>query len=140
MRNPKHFSIGEIANLTGVTIRTLQYYDNIGLVPLKKEHTNGRRYYQEADLTRLQQVLFYKSLGLPIKDIKKLIVEAVTNKQITSVLQKQRDILYHKLNDIKMNISLIDASLVNLEENNIPSMGELVQLMISLNKDNIFEY
>jgi len=140
MQNQKKFSIGEIANVTGVTIRTLQYYDNIGLVPLKKEHTNGRRYYQESDLTRLQQVLFYKSLGLPIKDIKKLIVEAITNKQITSVLNKQRDILYHKLNDIKMNISLIDASLINLEENDIPSMGELVQLMISLNKDNIFEY
>lgn len=140
MKEEKKFPIGEIANLTGVTIRTLQYYDNIGLVPLDKETTNGRRYYSESDLRKLQQVLFYKSLGLKIKDIKKLIVEAVTIEQIVSLLKKQRDIFYHKLNDIKMNISFIDASLISLEEKKSLPMGELIKLIISLNKDNIFEY
>jgi DNA-binding transcriptional MerR regulator len=140
MEKEKKFSIGEIAKLTGVTIRTLQYYDNIGLVPLEKEVTNGRRYYRESDLTKLQQVLFYKSLGLQIKVIKKFVIEATTTDQIASVLKKQRDIFYHKLNDIKMNISFIDASLINLEKNKSLPMGELIQLIISLNKDSIFEY
>lgn len=140
MDKKRLFSIGEIANLTGVTIRTLQYYDNIGLVSLNKELTNGRRYYEERDLTKLQQVLFYKSLGLPIKEIKELVVEAVTAEQASDVLQKQRQIFYHKLNDIKMSISLIDTSLKNLEKNQGLISGELVQLMSTLNKDNIFEY
>lgn len=140
MQKEKQFSIGEIAKLTGVTIRTLQYYDNIGLVPLEKEKTNGRRYYRKSDLTRLQQVLFYKSMGLPIKEIKKLLVEAVTREELTSVLQKQRDIFYHKLNDIKSNISFIEASLASLEENKSFPLENLVQLIISLNKDTIFEY
>ncbi|MBZ2174271.1 MerR family transcriptional regulator [Schnuerera sp. xch1] len=140
MGKERKFSIGEIAKLTGVTIRTLQYYDNIGLVPLKRETTNGHRYYRKSDLTRLQQVLFYKSLGLPIKKIQEIIVKAVTNKQITAVLEKQRDIFYHKLNDLKMNISLIDACLANIEGNKSFPIGKLVQLMISLNKGSIFEY
>jgi DNA-binding transcriptional MerR regulator len=140
MNKKRRFSIGEIANLTGVTIRTLQYYDNIGLVSLNKECTNGRRYYEETDITKLQQVLFYKSLGLPIKEIKELVVEAVTMEQVADVLQKQRHIFYQKLNDMKMSISLIDASLKNLGKNEGPISGELVQLMISLNKDIIFEY
>lgn len=140
MEKDKKFSIGEIAKLTGVTIRTLQYYDNIGLVPSEKEVSNGRRYYREFDLTRLQQVLFYKSLGLQIKDIKKLIIETAKPYQISSVLKKQRDILYHKLNDIKMNISFIDTSLISLEQNKSVPMKDMINLIISLNKDNIFEY
>jgi len=140
MDKKRRFSIGEIANLTGVTIRTLQYYDNIGLVSLNKEFTNGRRYYEETDITKLQQVLFYKSLGLPIKKIKGLVVEAATVEQIGDVLQKQRQIFYQKLNDMKMSISLIDTSLKNLQKNKEPISGELIQLMISLNKDVIFEY
>ncbi|MCC3863738.1 MerR family transcriptional regulator [Terrisporobacter petrolearius] len=140
MNKKRYFSIGEIANLTGVTIRTLQYYDNIGLIPLNKELTNGRRYYEEKDITKLQQVLFYKSLGLPIKEIKELVVEAVTVEQVTDVLQKQKQIFYQKLNDMKMSISLIDASLKNLERNQALISGELVQLMSTLNKDIIFEY
>lgn len=84
------FSIGEISKLTGVTVRTLQYYDNINLVPLEKDEENGRRYFKESDLTRLQQVLFYKSLGLKIKDISKLLEETTTAKQLINVLEKQR--------------------------------------------------
>ncbi|MBZ2175763.1 MerR family transcriptional regulator [Schnuerera sp. xch1] len=140
MNKRRRFSIGEIANLTGVTIRTLQYYDNIGLVPLNKELTNGRRYYEERDITKLQQVLFYKSLGFPIKEIKELVVEAVTVEQVTDVLQKQKQIFYQKLNDMKMSISIIDTSLKNLEINQGLISGELVQLMSTLNKDLIFEY
>ncbi len=140
MNEKKKFSIGEIANLTGVSIRTLQYYDNIGLVPLKKGLTNGRRFFDESDLAKLQQVLFYRSLGLPIKEIKELVIEAVTADQIAYVLQKQRQVFYQKLMDIKMNISLIEASIKNLEKKKGVFSGELVQLMISLNKDIILEY
>lgn len=140
MQKEGQFSIGEIANLTGVTIRTLQYYDVIGLVPSRKETINRRRYYQEKDLTKLQQVLFYKSLGLPIKEIKVLVIDAVTNDQIAAVLQKQRNIFYEKLNGVKQNISFIDVCLTNIEKNEAPITGELIQLMISLNKDAFFEY
>ena len=140
MNEKKKFSIGEIANLTGVSIRTLQYYDNIGLVPLNKDENNGRRFYDESDLAKVQQVLFYKSLGLPLKEIKELVVDVVTAEEIISVLEKQRDVFHHKLIDTKMNISLIDTSIKGLEKRKGIFSGELVQLMISLNKDIILEY
>ena len=140
MQNENIFSIGEIAKLTGVTVRTLQYYDNIGILPLEKEGTNGRRYYRESDLVRLQQILFYKTLGLKIKDIKKLLEETVTEKQLISVLGKQQDILYQKLNDLKSNIAYVEASLESLKENQSLPLGNLIQLIISLNKEVIYEY
>lgn len=138
MDHEKSYSIGEIANLTGVTIRTLQYYDNIGLVPLKK-HPNGRRYFTNRDLTKLQQVLFYKSLGLSIKDIKRFVVDVVESEQISLVLEKQRDMLYQKLNDIKTSISFIEASLISLEKKGSFPL-EIIRLIISLNKDTVFKY
>lgn len=140
MEKESRFSIGEISRLTGVTVRTLQYYDNIDLVPLEKDEENGRRYYKESDLTRLQQVLFYKSLGLKIKDINKLLEETTTAKQLISVLEKQREVFYYKLHDIKSNIAMIEASLAGMNENESLPLGNLVQLIISLNKDTIYQY
>lgn len=140
MPNEKKFTIGEIAKLTGVTIRTLQYYDNIKLVPLERDASSGKRYYSESDLTRLQQVLFYKSLGLKIEDIKKLVADPVTPEQIGHVLNRQLELSYRKLNDVKNNIALLEASLISLQESNRIPLGNLIQLMVSLNKDTLFEY
>ncbi|GAA0348421.1 MerR family transcriptional regulator [Oceanobacillus sp. M60] len=140
MEKKRKFSIGEISKLTGVTVRTLQYYDNIQLVPLQKSETSRRRYYTESDLTRLQQVLFYKSLGLKIKDITKLLEETTTAEQLRHVLEKQREIFYYKLHDIKSNIAMIEASLAGIEKNDSLPLGNLVQLIISLNKDTVYQY
>lgn len=140
MQTERKLSIGKVAKLTGVTIRTLQYYDNIGLVPLKKDHASGRRYFRDSDLAKLQQVLFYKSLGLSIKDIRKLVVEADKPEQIAPVLDRQLEICYQKLNEFKMKISLIEASLTSLKENQFLPLGELVQLIVTLNKDTVYKY
>ena len=140
MQNKNRFSIGEIAKLTGVTIRTVQYYDNVGILPLEKESTNGRRYYRESDLARLQQILFYKSLGLKINDIKNILEETATEQQLIFVLEKQRDILYRKLNDLRSNIAYVEMSLESLKVNKSLPLGNLIQLIISLNKETIFEY
>ena len=56
------------------------------------------------------------------------------------MLRRQLDIFYHMLNDLKANIALIEASLVSLEENNRIPWGNLIQLMLSFNKDTIFKY
>lgn len=140
MEKKDKFSIGEISKLTGLTVRALQYYDNIGLVPLEKSGENGRRFYKQSDLTRLQQVLFYKSLGLKIKDISQLVKDTTTAEQLIDVLEKQRELFYYKLHEIKSNIAMIDASLTDIKENKGLPLGNLVQLMISLNKETVFQY
>lgn len=140
MENERRFPIGKIAKLTGVTVRTLQYYDNIGLLPVDKEKTNGNRYYSEADLAKLQQILFYKTMGLQVKEIKKIFEEETNQEKVMSILNKQRDILYHRMNEIKSNIAYIETSLDTLEEEQSLSLGNLIQLIITLNKDTIFEY
>lgn len=139
MSEQTKYSVGEVARLTGVTVRTLQYYDNIGLLPIDKD-AGGRRYYSSGDLAKLQQVLFYRSLGLPLKEIRALVVEAVTPEQIAKVLTKQRELFYYKLNEIQSYIALIDVVVAGIESGRALQPDELIQLIAGLNRNAVFEY
>lgn len=61
--------IGEIARQSGVTVRTLQYYDSIGLLKPAEVSESGYRYYDETSLERLRRILYYKELGFPLREI-----------------------------------------------------------------------
>lgn len=72
------YFVKEVAQLSGVSIRTLHHYDRIGLLcPQKAE--NGYRYYTEENLEQLQQILFYKYLGFPLTKIKELLENDTDN-------------------------------------------------------------
>lgn len=66
-------SIGETAELTGVSIRTLRYYDKIGLLKPAEVSESGYRYYSRTELERLQQILFYRELEFSLNEIKRLL-------------------------------------------------------------------
>ena len=69
----KNYGVKAIAKLSGVSVRTLHYYDKIGLLkPLNRSEV-GYRYYGESELLRLQQILFYKELGFSLKEIKAVL-------------------------------------------------------------------
>jgi len=63
------YLVSHISKLAGVSVRTLQYYDKIGLLKPALTAENGYRYYDRNSLINLQQILFYKELGLPLKEI-----------------------------------------------------------------------
>lgn len=66
------YSVGQVAALAGVTVRTLHHYDEIGLLPSGRSHA-GHREYEDADLDRLQQILFYRELGFPLEEVAALL-------------------------------------------------------------------
>ncbi|GED85628.1 MerR family transcriptional regulator [Streptomyces sp. NPDC091412] len=67
------YSVGQVAGFAGVTVRTLHHYDDIGLlVPGERSHAGHRR-YGDADLDRLQQILFYRELGFPLEEVAALL-------------------------------------------------------------------
>jgi DNA-binding transcriptional MerR regulator len=67
------FTVKQLSKLAGVTPRTLHHYDEIGLLKPSRVGENGYRYYGEESVLRLQQILFYRELGLPLEDIKKIM-------------------------------------------------------------------
>lgn len=66
-------TVNEVSKLTGVSIRTLQYYDKIGLLSPAAYSESGYRMYDDTSLERLQQILLFKELQFPLKEIKEII-------------------------------------------------------------------
>lgn len=97
------YLIKKVSEISGVSIRTLQYYDKIGLLIPKKEE-NGYRYYSEEDISILQTILFYKYLGFSLKQIKVLISQE--DKDILKHLKKQLELMQ---NEKKRLLTLIDT-------------------------------
>lgn len=66
-------TVNEVSKLTGVSIRTLQYYDKIGLLYPTKHTESGYRLYDDTALEKLQQILLFRELEFPLKDIKAIV-------------------------------------------------------------------
>lgn len=67
------YTVKKLSALSGVTVRTLHYYEEEGLLKPAYYGSNGYRYYEESELLQLQQILFFKELGFTIKQIKKVV-------------------------------------------------------------------
>lgn len=66
-------TVKEVSELTGISVRTLQYYDQIGLLPPAVRTQAGYRLYDDTALERLQQILLYRELAFPLADIKRIL-------------------------------------------------------------------
>jgi DNA-binding transcriptional MerR regulator len=67
------YTVKQVAKLSGVSVRTLHHYDEIGLLKPDSVGANGYRYYGRDELLRLQQVLFYRELGFPLGEIRRVL-------------------------------------------------------------------
>jgi MerR family transcriptional regulator, thiopeptide resistance regulator len=72
-KSKQAYTVKKLANLAGVTVRTLHHYDQIGLLKPSARTSAGYRQYGEQDLLRLQQVLFFREFGMPLEDIQRVL-------------------------------------------------------------------
>src|SRR5699024_1360559 len=140
MNEKRLYSVGELAELSGTTIRTIQYYDKINLLIAKLDENRTLRYYTQTDLLTLQQNLFYKKLGVPLKDIKRYLVDTKNLSEIKKTLKNQSEILFQKEMEIKMNIAIIKAIVATLDTNENYDLDPLMKIALGLNKQSILDY
>ncbi len=119
------YTINKLAKLSGVSIRTLHYYDEIGLLKPAYLGDNNYRYYEEAELLQLQQILFYREVGLPLNDIKRLIFAPDFDR--LTALESHRDILAKNLDQTKMLIETVDKTIAHLKGNKVMNIEEVFQ-------------
>ena len=113
MAKPKAYKVKDVALMTGVSVRTLHYYDEIGLLPPGDRTGAGYRLYAENDLLRLQQILIGRSIGLSLEEIRSALDDPAFD--YARSLRKQRDALVEKLTQTHKMIAAIDATLSALE-------------------------
>lgn len=84
-------TVNEVSKLAGVSIRTLQYYDSIGLLKPAEYTESGYRLYDDTAMERLQQILLFRELEFPLKEIKKIVARSDFDKQ--KALEQQIELL-----------------------------------------------
>jgi DNA-binding transcriptional MerR regulator len=100
------YSVGRMAALSGVTIRTLHHYDEIGLLSPGGRSDTGYRVYQDSDLERLQRILFYRELGFTLKEISTIIEDP--NTDAMGHLRRQRGLLVGRIERWGAMVDAID--------------------------------
>ncbi|MEU5595506.1 MerR family transcriptional regulator [Streptomyces sp. NPDC020298] len=93
------YSVGQVAGFAGVTVRTLHHYDDIGLLtPSERSHAGHRR-YSDADLDRLQQILFYRELGFPLDEVAVLLDDPEVDPR--AHLRRQHELLTARIEKLR---------------------------------------
>lgn len=107
------YSIHELAQLANVSVRTLHYYDEVGLVRPSRAKGNGYRQYEAADLLTLQQILFFRELDFSLEEIKRIVLAKAFKPKVA--LLDQRHLLELKKKRLNKLIRTIDATIRQLD-------------------------
>src|SRR5438132_1335795 len=110
----KTYTVKEVAKLSNVSIRTLRFYDEIGLLKPAFYGDSGYRYYGKEQLLQLQQILFYRELGFELAVIQKILADPKFDK--VAALKSHRDHLEKETGRTQALIRTIDKTLALLKE------------------------
>ena len=113
MPQPATYATGELARLSGVSVRTLQYYDRIGLLKPESYSGAGYRRYDEAAALRLQQILFYRELGLELAGIRRIMEQP--DFDMLAALQSHRELLEKKAERLGELLATVDKTIRKLK-------------------------
>ncbi|WP_068783295.1 MerR family transcriptional regulator [Paenibacillus phocaensis] len=102
------YTVKEVSDLSGVTIKTLHHYHKIGLLEPREISEAGYRLYGERELERLQEILFYRELELPLAQIQSLLKE---QRQRSDILAEQRELLHSRKRRLEAILQTLEKSL-----------------------------
>ena len=133
------YTTGEIAKLCGVSVRTVQYYDDRGVLVPSELSEGGRRLYTDDDLKRMHIICFLREAGLPINSISALFAEAKPESIISILLDEQERVLREELSERQAKLDLIEGikrELREIESFSVDSIGDIAHFMKQKNKLN----
>lgn len=119
------YKVKEVADMVGISVRTLHHYDQIGLLKPESVSLAGYRLYSQDNLERLQQILFFKELGFNLKEIKKILDSP--NFDRNQALMAQREVLIKKRERLEKIIDTVERTINWIEGG------------VEMNKEEMFE-
>jgi DNA-binding transcriptional MerR regulator len=111
------YTVKQLSALAGVTPRTLHHYDQIGLLKPESIGKNGYRYYGEKAMLRLQQILFYRELDMPLDEIKKIMGRR--DFDVLAALENHKLELQKRIKRLEQLIETVDNTINHLKGENI---------------------
>ncbi|KAF0820798.1 MULTISPECIES: MerR family transcriptional regulator [unclassified Cytobacillus] len=107
------YTVQKLAKLAGVSSRTLRYYDEIGILKPARTNSSGYRIYGQKEVDRLQQILFYRELGISLDQIKEIITAPAFN--AADALKEHREKLLEKRKQLDLLITNVDKTIASVE-------------------------
>jgi len=107
------YTVNKLALLAGVSVRTLHYYDKLGLLKPRYRQENGYRYYDDDSIIRLQQIMFFREIGFSLDKIGKII--SLPDFNVLEALKSQRDLLVKNSERLEELISTVDKTIKRLK-------------------------
>ncbi|GAA0366135.1 MerR family transcriptional regulator [Bacillus horti] len=133
------WKVGELADLTGLSIRTLRYYDQIGLFTPSKYTDAGHRRYTHNDLEKLHQILVLKQMGLSLDNIQELI-KRDKKQSVMDVIETQMKRVQSEIEEQEHLLRQLKSIKNELSHNKVVSVKELTSLfeLMKLNRSKYF--
>ena len=126
------YTTGEIAKLCGVSVRTVQYYDDRGILIPSELSDGGRRLYSDDDLSRMRIICFLREVGLPINSISALFAEENPQNIISVLIEQQEQLLREEISERQEKLELIDGikrELKGIDNFSVESIGDIAYVM-----------
>ncbi|MBA3874417.1 MAG: MerR family transcriptional regulator [Anaerolineae bacterium] len=119
------YTVKQLSDLAQVSVRTLHYYDEIGLLIPSQVGANGYRYYDDAAVLRLQQILFYREIGMELMQIKDVLDSP--NFDLVSALQSHKALLLEKSERLLNLVATVDSTIQHLQGEKTMSKRQLFE-------------
>lgn len=116
-KGARAYTVQQLADLAGVSVRTLHHYDQIGLLKPSGRTPAGYRLYRQPELLRLQQILFYKGLDVSLEAIRQILDNPAFDP--VAALQEHRRKLEHEAERVTQLLHTIDKTILKLTENDM---------------------
>lgn len=126
------YTTGEVAKLCGITVRTVQYYDNRGILAPSQLTEGGRRLYSEEDLKRMKIICFLREMDIPINTISQLLAEEHPEKVIDILLEQQEAELRQQIQQQQEKLdklTQLQKELKTVEHFSIESIADIANIM-----------
>ena len=135
-------TVKQVSNLTGISVRALHYYDEIGLLKPSEITESGYRLYDDEALKTLQQILFFKELDIPLKDVKEIMSSPYFDKM--KALKNQKKLLLLKRKRLNGLIELINKTLkgestMNFKEFDMSEYYNVLEEFKTENEDKVIK-
>jgi DNA-binding transcriptional MerR regulator len=132
------YTVQQLATLAGVSVRTLHYYDEVGLLKPSAIKKNGYRSYEEPELLKLQQILFFRELDFPIEEIRRITSSPTFD--IRRALRDHRTMIELKKKRLTKLMSTIDTTIQKLEQEKSMDDKDMKELYETFGEDTITKY
>lgn len=140
MEMKKLFTVGELAKRCGVTVRTLQFYDKSGLVSPSCHSEGGRRLYGLKDILRLHQVMFLKSFGFSLDEIRDRILPVQSTAALLEMLKRQNETLAEQIKFLSDTSELIGLTIKEIEKGGDFPVANLMAIISNVQQGHSYSF